>query len=187
MKRVPTRVPMLGAMACLLAVMALSATASADEVIQLLDKTRITGKLVHFYDGMLSLKLPSGTVMKLPANKVVSIRFSLPPPRAALSSPAKTFKRLRRAALKGDLDTYIDCHSSYYQMFLGHQVAMAKPAKFARRLKKEWGDIQLEVLGTTIKGDTALMKVRRKKGGQSQDGELRFVKENGEWKMILPL
>ena len=33
----------------------------------------------------------------------------------------------------------------------------------------------------------AVIKVRRKQGNDSQDGELRFVRENNEWKMILPL
>jgi hypothetical protein len=41
--------------------------------------------------------------------------------------------------------------------------------------------------GTDVKGDTAVMKVKRKTDKESQEGELRFVRENSEWKMILPL
>ncbi len=162
-------------------------TASADEAIYLVDNTKIVGKLLHYYDGLLTVKVPNGTTMKLPLSKVRKVQFKLPKARAALSTPRKSFDRMRSAALKGDLATYIDSHSAYYQMFLNHQVAMVKPKKFVKRLKKEWGSIQLEVLGVEKKGGTALMKVRRKKGGEAQDGELRFVKENGEWKMILPL
>lgn len=166
---------------------ALPGRAAGDEIIHLLDKTKIVGKLVHYYDGVMTLRLPNGTDLKLPAAKVRRVQFKLPKPRAALSSPKKTYGRLRKAALKGDLATYMDCHSTYYQMFLHHQIELAKPAKFIKRLKKEWGDVQLQVLGVKKKGNTAIMKVRRRQGSNSQDGELRFVKEAGEWKMILPL
>jgi hypothetical protein len=153
----------------------------------LLDHTKIIGQLLHFYDGVLSVKLPNGTTVQIPANKVQQVLFKLPKPRAELGSPAKTFDRLRKAAAKGDLSTYVDCHSSYYQMFLNHQISMSKPEEFIQRLKKEWGTIKLEVVGTTMQGDTAVMKVKRKGGEEVQEGELRFVKENSEWKMILPL
>jgi len=158
-----------------------------DEIIQLVDKTKIVGTLVHYFDGVLTVRLPNGTDLKLPATKVGQIQFKLPKPRAAFSTPKKSYERLRKAALKGDLAGYLDCHSTYYQMFLHHQVELATPAKFIKRLKKEWGDVQLEVVGTKTKGNTAVMKVRRTKGSDSQEGELRFIKENGEWKMILPL
>ncbi len=161
--------------------------AMADEAIYLMDNTKIVGKLLHYYDGLLTVKIPSGQTMKLPLGKVKKVEFKLPKPRAALSTPRKCFDRMRKAALKGDLETYIDSHSAYYQMFLNHQVAMLKPSKFSKRLKKEWGNIQLEVLSVKVKGDAALMKVKRSQGGNSQEGELRFVKENREWKMILPL
>ena len=161
--------------------------ASADEAVFLLDNTKIVGKILHYYDGLLTVQVPGGSTMKLPVTKVKKVQFKLPKSRAEFSTPRKAFDRLRKAALKADLQNYIDCHSAYYQMFLNHQVAMATPAKFVKRLKKEWGNIQLEVLGVEIKGKTALMKVRRKQGGKSQEGEMRFVKENGEWKMILPL
>jgi len=163
------------------------APAAADEVVQLLDNTKIVGSLVHYYDGVLTLRLPNGTELKLPAAKVRQLVFKLPKPRTELATPQKSFERLRKAALKGDLATYIDCHSTYYQMFLTHQLELATPEKFTSRLKKEWGEVQLEVIGTTVKGGTAVMKVKRRQGGESQEGELRFIKENGEWKMILPL
>ena len=161
--------------------------ARADETIYLLDKTKIVGKLVHFYEGILTVRLPNGTKLQLPRGKVSRVQFKLPRPRPALSTPTKTFKRMRKAALKGDLSTYIDCHSAYYQMFLNHQVALMKPNKFIKRLKKEYGSAQIKVLKTKIKKGTAVVTVRRTKGADSQDGELRFVKENNEWKMILPL
>lgn len=163
------------------------AAPAADEIVELLDKTRIVGKVLHYYDGLLTIALPTGAKMRLPVSKVRSIKFKLPKPRAALSTPEKAFKQLRAAALRGDIAKYIDCHSTYYQMVLNHQVALNKPSKFARQLKKQWGEVQLKVVSTQRKGNIATMRVRSQKGSQTQDGEFRFVRENGEWKMILPL
>ena len=170
-----------------LLILLVCAPARADEVIYLLDNTKITGKVVHYFEGVLHVKVPNGTTLQLPRHKIKRIDFALPKPRAALSSPQKTFKRLRQAALKGDLDTYIDCHSSYYQIYINHQVLVTGAKKFIQSMKKQWGNLQIEVLKTTVKGNTALMKVRRIVGTDRQDGELRFVRENNEWKMILPL
>ena len=164
-----------------------SRPATADEVVHLLDKTKIVGKFLHYFDGMATIQLPNGTKLRLPQNKIRQIQFKLPKPRTSLSTPAKSFKRLRTAALKGDLETYVDMHSTYYQMVLNHQVQIATPNKFVKQLKKEWGKARLEILSTKVDGAMAVLKVRRHEGGQSQDGELRFVKENKEWKMILPL
>jgi hypothetical protein len=161
--------------------------AAADETILLVDRTKIVGTLTHYFDGVLHVRLPSGTTIQLPASKVREIQFKMPKARPELSTPAKTFERMRKAALRGDLATYVDCHSAYYQMFLNHRIASAKPGEFAAQLKKELGSATLEIAGTKEKGDTAVMKVRRKKGSESEEGEMRFVKENGEWKMILPL
>jgi hypothetical protein len=165
----------------------LSNTAQAEESVELIDKTRIVGQVVHYYDGVLTLRLANGSKMKLPAHKVRSIRFKLPSPRAALSSPKKAFQRLRRAALRGDIATYIDGHSTYYQMALGHRIALGKKAEFKKQLKRQWGEIQLKIVGTKVKGGMATMRIRSSKDGKSQTGEVHFVKENGEWKMILPL
>jgi hypothetical protein len=165
----------------------LSPSAMADEVVRLVDKTKIVGKLLHYYEGVLTIKLPNGATMRLPRDKVAAISFALPKPRAAFSSPRKSFARLREAALKGDLERYIDAHSAYYQMFLNHQVAQLTPAKFRKQLRKQWGSVQLEIVGGKKKDGMATLKVRRKQGSSAEEGEFRFVKENGEWKMILPL
>jgi C-terminal processing protease CtpA/Prc len=170
-----------------LALLAPARAVAGDQIIRLLDNTTIVGTLLHYYDGLATIELPNQTRMRLPVAKVKAIEFKLPKPRAELSTPAKSFKRLREAALKGDLDTYVDTHSTYYQMILNHQIQMASTAKFVKQLKTEWGSVQLEVVDTKIEGGVAVMKVRRHKGGESQEGELRFVKENNEWKMILPL
>jgi hypothetical protein len=164
-----------------------SGSAQADQTVQLLDGTKIVAEMLHYYDDVLTVRLPNGSKLRLPRTKIRSVSFKLPPPRAEFGTPQKAFARLRNAALTGNLATYVDCHSTYYQMFLNHQVELAGQGKFVKRLKKEWGGAQLSVVGTTIKGATAVMKVKRQEGDESREGELRFLKENGEWKMILPL
>lgn len=160
----------------------------ADDQVRLVDNTKIVGEVLHYYDGMLTLRLPNGSKMKLPQRKIKGITFKLPKPRAALSTPRKTFNRMRKAALRGDVATYIDSHSAYYQMYLSHRASMTSMKKFRRQLKKEWGEAQLVVVSTKVDGRMATMHVRRRtKGHDAQQGEFRFVKENNEWKMILPL
>lgn len=171
----------------LLSISFLSIRANADHMIELLDKTKITGRILHYYDGMLTLKVANGSKMSLPQAKIRAIHFALPKARKILSTPEKAFKRLREAALKGDITAYIDTHSTYYQMLINHQIAMASPKKFRQQLKKQWGEVQLKIIKTKRKGSMATMKVRSQKNGQTQDGEFHFVRENGEWKMILPL
>ena len=39
---------------------------------------------------------------------------------------------------------------------------------------------------SSTKGETAMLKVQRHKGEETETGEIAFVKENGEWKMLPP-
>ena len=168
-------------------IVSIGGVAEADQVVQLVDGTKITGTILHYYEGLLTVRLPDGKRMRLPEGKVKRVDFKLKQARSALSTPEKAFSRLRKAALKGDLRTYVDAHATYYQTLLNHQVAIISPLKFTRQLRKQWGSAQLEVVGTKRKGALATLKVRRKKGERSDVGELHFVRENGEWKMVLPL
>ena len=57
------------------------APAARAEVFELLDKTKMSGKLVHYYDGVFSVETQGQTV-KVPKEKIKSISFQLPPARA---------------------------------------------------------------------------------------------------------
>lgn len=161
--------------------------ARADEAVVLSDGSTITGKILHYYDGVLTVRLPGGQRLRLPSRKIKRLRFQLPKPRAALSTPRKAFKRMRTAALAGDLSTYVDAYASTYQMLLSNQISMTTPKAFRAQLKKQWGSAQLEVLGAKIKGATAKLLVRRRGGGRAATGALHFIRENREWKMVMPL
>ena len=53
-------------------------------------------------------------------------------------------------------------------------------------MQKEVEGTKFQVKGTSTKGDTATLKIQRQKGEDSDTGEIAFVRENGEWKMLPP-
>lgn len=153
----------------------------ADEVVQLIDGTKLVGTVQHFYDGVLSVKVGSEE-MKIPREKVRSITFELPKPRGEFASPEKTFDRWRQALTKGELATVVDCYALMYQGMLAQQLDGGGQDDF-RRMQDEVKQTKFQVKGAQQKGDTATLKVVRQKGEDLETAELRFVRENGEWKM----
>jgi len=83
------------------------------EVVELLDKTKLNVKIIHYYDGVYTVE-NGGQPMKLPKEKIRSISFQLPAPRAELSTPEKTFERWRKALAEGQLDKAVDCYALMY-------------------------------------------------------------------------
>jgi hypothetical protein len=171
-------IPFLAALALLGA-----AAPARGEVIELLDKTKMNGKIVHFYDDLFTVEV-GGKMIKLPREKVKSIAFSLPPARPEFSSAEKTFERWRKALNDGDLNKMIECYALMYQGFLANQVGGGSDG--VKKMQKELEGWKFEVKGSSVKGDSATLKVLRKKGDESDTGEIAFVKENGEWKMLPP-
>src|SRR3954465_4906662 len=98
----------------LLAGAGVAARSARAEVIELVDKTKISGKVVHYYDGVYSVET-QGQTMKIPREKIRNISFQLPPARSEFSSAEKTFERWRKAVTDGDLERAIDCYALMYQ------------------------------------------------------------------------
>ena len=155
------------------------------EVIELLDKTKIAGTIEHYYDGVFTIET-GGTKIQMPREKIRSITFKLPPPRAEFSTPEKTFNRWKEAVLSGNATRVIDCYALMYQGLLAYQLGEADKEVFAK-MKREVEGTRFIVKETKVKGDTAVIKVQRKRGDDSDTGELRFVRENGEWKLLPPM
>jgi hypothetical protein len=162
---------------------ALPAGVARAEIIELVDKTKLNAKIVHYYDGVFTLET-SGNTVKLPREKVKSIAFQLPAARPEFSSVEKTFDRWRKALNDGDLEKMIDCYALMYQGFLASQVGGSNEG--IKKMQKELEGWKFEVKGSSVKGESATLKVLRKKGEESDTGEIAFVKENGEWKMLPP-
>jgi hypothetical protein len=159
------------------------AGAARAEIIELVDKTKINGKIVHYYDGVYSVDT-QGTVMKIPKEKIRHITFQVPPARSEFSSAEKTFERWRKALVDGDLEKAIDCYALMYQGMLASHLGQSSDN--LKQMKKEIEGTKFTVKGASVKGETATLKVLRQKGEDSETGEIAFVRENGEWKMLPP-
>lgn len=174
----------LSQLAVVAGVVLLGTTSSASaEVIELLDKTKLNAKIVHYYDGMYTVDV-AGQTQKVPKEKIRSISFQLPAPRPEFSTPEKTFDRWRKALSDGAMDRVIDCYALMYQGLLASQVGQAADA--VKKMQKEVEGTKFQIKGTSTKGDTATLKIQRQKGDDSDTGEIAFVRENGEWKMLPP-
>ena len=172
-----------GAVVLSLALGGLAAPAAHAEVIELLDKTKLNAKIIHFYDGVFTVEV-AGQTQKVPREKIRSIGFSLPPSRPEFSTPEKTFERWRKALTEGAMDKVIDCYALMYQGLLASQMGQANDA--VKKMQKEIEGTKFQLKGASTKGDSATLKVARQKGDDSETGEIAFVRENGEWKMLPP-
>jgi hypothetical protein len=171
---------LLGLAALLL--LATAGTARA-EVIELVDRTKINGTIVHFYEGIYSID-SAGKTVKIPREKIRSITFQLPPARAEFSTAEKTFERWRKALMEGDLDKAIDCYALMYQGLVASSVGQGSEG--LKEVKKAIEGTKFTVKGSSVKGETATLKVLQQKGEESQTADIAFVRENGEWKMLPP-
>jgi hypothetical protein len=177
-------IALFGALATLAAV-TLAAGSARAEVIELVDKTKLSGKVIHYYDGVYSVEA-NGQTIKLPKEKIRSISFQLPPARAEFSSPEKTFERWRKALADGAVEKVIDCYALMYQGMLAQQMGLGDAQGGLKKMQKEFEGTKFQIKGSSTKGETATLKVLRQKGDESDTGEIAFVRENGEWKMLPP-
>jgi hypothetical protein len=156
------------------------ATAHA-EIIQLIDSTQISGKILHFYDDVFEIETAGGQKVKLPTSKIKQISFKLPPARPELSTPEKTFQRYHTALTKNDMQTVIDCYALMYQGMLAMQLEQGGDE--LKKMQKEVQGMKFEIKGSKVSGKTATLKVQRTAGSDSETSEVHLVLENGEWKM----
>jgi hypothetical protein len=159
----------------------LAAPASA-EIIELVDSTKMSGAIIHYYDGVYTIETPDGAKLKLPKEKIKQIIYELPPPRAAFATPEKTFEIWRKALTTGDLEAAVDCYSLLYQGMVMDEFSQTG-TEGMKAMKAEMSKTKFTIKSTTTKGDTATLKVVRSYSDDVQTAEILFVKENGEWKM----
>jgi hypothetical protein len=180
--RISTTVVRLSCCFAALAVLALARPARA-EIVELLDKTKMSVKIVHYYDGVYSVE-SQGQTVKIPKEKLKSITFSMPAPRPEFSTPEKTFERWRKALGEGNLERVVDCYALMFQGMLAMQVGQVEGG--LKKMQKEVEGTKFTLKGSSTKGDTATLKVTRKKGEDSETVDIPFVRENSEWKMLPP-
>jgi hypothetical protein len=169
----------------LLAALALGAGLARAETIELVDKTKLNAKIIHYYDGVFTVET-NGQTMKLPREKIRTIGFQTPPARPEFSSPEKTFERWRKALVEGAAERVIDCYALMYQGMLASQMGLGQTQDGIKKMQKEIEGTKFQIKESKTKGDSATLKVLRQKGDESDTGEIAFVRENGEWKMLPP-
>jgi hypothetical protein len=165
--------------------LALAAGVARAETIELVDKTKLNAKIVHYYDGVYTVET-NGQTMKLPREKIRAISFQAPPARPEFSTPEKTFDRWRKALADGAAEKIIDCYALMYQGMLATQMGLGQAQDGMKKMQKEIEGTKFQIKESKTKGDTATLKVLRQKGDESDTGEIAFVRENGEWKMLPP-
>jgi len=167
------------------AAVTLAAGMAHAETIELVDKTKLNAKIIHYYDGVFTVET-NGQTMKLPREKIRSIGFQAPPARAEFSTPEKTFERWRKALIEGAAERVIDCYALMYQGMLATQMGLGQTQDGIKKMQKEIEGTKFQIKESKTKGETATLKVLRQKGDESDTGEVAFVRENGEWKMLPP-
>jgi hypothetical protein len=160
-----------------------AASPARAEIIELVDKTKMNAKIIHYYDGVYSVESQGNTV-KIPKEKIRSISFQLPAPRPEFSTPEKTFERWRKALREGSLDKVVDCYALMFQGMLAMQ--MSQVSDGLKKMQKEIEGTKFTLKGSSIKGDNATLKVTRQKGDDQETVDIPFVRENSEWKMLPP-
>jgi hypothetical protein len=163
------------------ALFALSLPARA-EVIQLLDNTQVSGKIIHYYDGTFAIETSDGQKVELPTSKIKAITFKLPPARAEFSTPEKTFQRYKGALVKNDINKLIDTYALMYQGVMAAELGRTSDEQ-RKKMQAEIAGTKLEIKSSKITGNTATLKVQRQKGDESETADVHMVLENGEWKL----
>jgi len=158
------------------------ATPARAEVIQLLDNTQLSGKIVHFYEGTFAIETTDGQKIDLPTSKIKQITFKLPPARAEFSTPEKTFQRYKDALSKNDITKLIDCYALMYQGVMASEMSHASDEQ-KKKMQSEIAGTKLEIKSSKISGSAATLKVQRTHGDEVETADVRMVLENGEWKL----
>src|SRR5215467_8630393 len=136
----------------------LSAPARA-EVIQLVDNTQVSGKIVHFYDGTFAIETSDGQKVELPTSKIKTITFKLPPARAEFSTPEKTFQRYKDALAKNDINKLIDCYALMYQGMMAAELGRTTDEQ-RKKMQSEIAGTKLEIKSSKVTGNNATLKVQ---------------------------
>ncbi len=71
-----------------------------------------------------------------------------------------------------------------YQGMLATQMGQATEG--LKKMQKEVEGTKFSIKSSAVKGETATLKIARQKGDESDTGDVVFVRENGEWKMLPP-
>ncbi len=157
-----------------------SLPASAETIV-LIDGTKMSGEIVHSFRGEYTVATSQGEVV-LQKSKIKSITFEKPVARAIYSSPEKTLDAWREAAKSGDERAMLEAYALMYQGMVAQEME-SMDFKTKSRMIADVTGTKFTVKSSKIEKEKAILTVAQEKDGETKEGEIRFVLENGEWKM----
>ena len=151
------------------------------ETVTLIDGTRMQAEVVHAYKGEFTLKTAEGEIT-VEKGRIKSIVFEAPVARAIYSTPEKTLEAWRTATLGADEKGMTEAYALIYQGTVSKQME-DMDFKSRSSLVADVGKTKFTVKDRKIEKDKATLTVEQEKDWETRSGEIRFVLENGEWKM----
>ena len=159
----------------------LASIAAHAETITLVDGTKLSGEVLHSYHGEYDVKTAQGEI-RLDKSKIKSISFEAPVARAIYSTPEKTLEAWRKATVDADDKAMIDAYALMYQGMVSSEMEKMD-FKDKSQLVADVGKTKFTVKTSKIDKDKATLTVAQEKDGETREGDIHFVLENGEWKM----
>ena len=166
--------------AVLAAAVLFPALASA-ETITLLDGTKLNGEILHSFRGEYTIKTGDGEVV-LDKRKIKSISFEAAPAREIYGSPEKTLDSWRTATATGDERAMLEAYALMYQGVVAQEMD-GMDFKTKSQMIADVTKTKFTVKEKKIEKTKATLTVEQEKDGETRTGDIRFVLENGEWKM----
>ena len=158
----------------------LPATAFA-ETITLIDGTKMNGEIIHSFRGEYTIQ-SGGQEVVIPKAKIKSITFETPKARELYGSPEKTLDAWRNAAINGDERAMIEAYALVYQGVVAQEMETMGFADKSAMLA-DVSKTKFVVKDKKVEKSKATLTVEQEKDGETRSGDIRFVLENGEWKM----
>lgn len=157
-------------------------TLAAAETITLVDGTKMNGEIVHSYRGEYTIKTADGNEVVLDEAKIKSISFEAPKAREIYGTPEKTLEAWRTATLSGDERGMLDAYALMYQGMVAAEMD-AMDFKGKSQMIADVTSTKFTVKDKKVEKTKATLTVEQEKDGEKRTGDIRFVLENGEWKM----
>lgn len=155
--------------------------AALAETITLIDGTKMSGEIIHSFRGEYTIE-SGGREVVVPKAKIKSITFEAPKPRELYGSPEKTLDAWRNAAVNGDEKAMIEAYALVYQGVVAQEIEGMGFADKSQMLA-DVSKTKFTVKDRKLEKTKATLTVEQEKDGETRSGDIRFVLENGEWKM----
>ena len=169
-------------LAALLLIASAAVSAHAD-TITLTDGTQVVGSVVHADAKGVDVETAGRKKRHFDKAAIRTIRFGDgEAARAIYATPEATLDTWRRAALAADDAGMVEAYASGYQAEVKAQLAQMSFVDREPLLAGLEG-VTFEVKDEQLGADDATLTVAQTKDGDTRTGDIRFVLENGEWKM----